>query len=121
MNGNWEDNEAGSAFWAARRGACNKNSHRRRQTKHFRPPATLTTRFKSSGDIYGFRPPQPFEPTKHPQIRGNFTGTFAELLDLVRRRALTPVVTGSYRLEEANEVLAKLERREIIGRAVLIP
>lgn len=68
--------------------------------------------------------PLPILPLYGVQIKGNFTGTFAELTELVemaKRGILTPVVTGSYRLEEANEVLAKLERGEIRGRAVLVP
>ena len=68
--------------------------------------------------------PLPILPLYGAQIRGNFTGTFAEfaeLIDLTRRGIITPVVTGSYRLGEANEVLAKLERGEIMGRAVLVP
>ena len=68
--------------------------------------------------------PLPILPLYGAQIRGNFTGTLAELTDLVemaKRGTLTPVVTGSYRLEEANEVLTKLERGEIMGRAVLVP
>jgi propanol-preferring alcohol dehydrogenase len=66
----------------------------------------------------------PLFPLRGAQIVGNFTGTLAELaevVELARRGALVPVVSGSYRLEEANEVLAKLRRGEIEGRAVLKP
>lgn len=68
--------------------------------------------------------PLPILPLYGSQIRGNFTGTLGELVELVemaRKGVVTPVVTGSYRLEEANEVLAKLERGEMTGRAVLVP
>jgi alcohol dehydrogenase, propanol-preferring len=68
--------------------------------------------------------PLPILPLYGAQIMGNFTGTLTELADLIemaKNGVVTPVVTGSYRLEEANEVLAKLERGEIKGRAVLVP
>jgi propanol-preferring alcohol dehydrogenase len=68
--------------------------------------------------------PLPILPLLGAQIRGNFTGTLDELTELVdaaKRGIVAPVVTGSYRLEEANEVLARLERGEIRGRAVLKP
>jgi len=68
--------------------------------------------------------PLPILPLYGAQIRGNFTGTLSELTELIemaKMGILTPVVTGSYRLEEVNEVLAKLERGEIRGRAVLVP
>lgn len=66
----------------------------------------------------------PVLPLLGAQILGSFTGSLAELVELaqlVRRGAVAPVVTASYRLEEANEVLSKLERGEIQGRAVLRP
>ncbi len=68
--------------------------------------------------------PLPILPLYGSQIRGNFTGTLSELVELVetaRKGIIAPVVTGSYRLEEANDVLTKLERGEIEGRAVLKP
>jgi len=66
----------------------------------------------------------PLFPLRGAQIVGNFTGTLAdmtELVELARRGTVAPVVTGTYPLEEANEVLAKLGRGEIAGRAVLKP
>jgi alcohol dehydrogenase, propanol-preferring len=66
----------------------------------------------------------PLFPLRGAQMVGNFTGTLADLVELVglaQRGTLAPVVTGAYRLEEANEVLAKLGRGEIEGRAVLKP
>lgn len=68
--------------------------------------------------------PLPILPLLGARIQGNFTGTFSELTELVglaKKGTISPVVTGFYRLEEANEVLAKLERGEIRGRAVLKP
>jgi D-arabinose 1-dehydrogenase-like Zn-dependent alcohol dehydrogenase len=66
----------------------------------------------------------PILPLYGAQIIGNFTGTLTELADLIevaKSGVVTPVVTASYRLEEANEVLTRLERGEIKGRAVLVP
>jgi alcohol dehydrogenase, propanol-preferring len=68
--------------------------------------------------------PLPLFPLRGAQILGNFTGTLTDLVELVglaRRGIIAPVVTGAYRLEEANEVLTKLGRGEIEGRAVLKP
>ena len=66
----------------------------------------------------------PILPLLGAQIQGSFTGSIselAELAQLARRGAVAPVITASYRLEEANEVLSRLERGEIQGRAVLKP
>ena len=68
--------------------------------------------------------PLPILPLYGSQIMGNFTGTPSELKELVEmagKGAIAPVVTETHRLEEANEVLARLERGEIRGRAVLVP
>lgn len=68
--------------------------------------------------------PLPMFPLRGAEIVGNFTGTLADLVELVelaRQGTIAPVVTGTYRLEEANEVLGKLGRGEIEGRAVLKP
>ena len=68
--------------------------------------------------------PIPMLPLLGTQIVGNFTGALADLLELVdlaRRGVIAPVVTESYRLGEANEALARLQRGEIRGRAVLKP
>ena len=68
--------------------------------------------------------PLPILPLYGSQIRGNFTGTLSELKELVsltKEGTVAPVVTGTYGLERANEVLGLLERGEIRGRAVLVP
>jgi propanol-preferring alcohol dehydrogenase len=68
--------------------------------------------------------PLPLVPLLAAEILGSFTGTLAQLVDVVRlarERVIDPVVSRSYRLEEANEVLAKLEHGEIEGRATLRP
>ncbi len=72
----------------------------------------------------GMQLPLPLLPILGAEVLGNFTGTLAqltELVDLTRRGGINPVVSESYRLEEANEVLAKLGRGEVRGRAVLEP
>jgi len=66
----------------------------------------------------------PMLPLLGAQVQGSFTGSLAELAELVqlaKSGAVAPVVTASYRLEEANEVLSKLGRGEIQGRAILKP
>jgi propanol-preferring alcohol dehydrogenase len=68
--------------------------------------------------------PLPILPLYGAEVRGNFTGSIEdlrELTGLMKQGALAPVVTGSYKLEEANEVLARLELGKIRGRAVLVP
>lgn len=66
----------------------------------------------------------PLFPLRGAQVTGSFTGTLTELSELVQlagNGVLRPVVSGKYRLEEANSVLEKLSRGEISGRAVLRP
>jgi D-arabinose 1-dehydrogenase-like Zn-dependent alcohol dehydrogenase len=68
--------------------------------------------------------PLPILPLYGAEVRGNFTGSLSELKELVgmlKQGTIAPVVTGSYRLEEANDVLARLELGKIKGRAVLVP
>ena len=68
--------------------------------------------------------PLPMLPLLGTQVVGNFTGAPADLLELVdlaKRGVIAPVVTETYRLEEANDALAKLQRGEVRGRAVLKP
>jgi propanol-preferring alcohol dehydrogenase len=68
--------------------------------------------------------PLPMFPLRGAQVIGSFTGTLTELSELVQLAAngvVTPVVSGRYKLEEANEVLQKLGRGEVSGRAILRP
>lgn len=68
--------------------------------------------------------PLPLFPLRGAQVIGSFTGTLTELSELVQLAAngvVTPVVSGKYRLEEANDVLQKLARGEVPGRAILRP
>ena len=72
----------------------------------------------------GMSLPLPMLPILGAEIRGNFTGTLEQLREMValaRSGAVVPVVSQSYRLEEANEVLDRLSHGEIRGRAVLVP
>lgn len=72
----------------------------------------------------GMTLPLPVLPILGAEILGNFTGTLEQLREMValaQGGTVVPVVSQSYRLEEANEVLARLERGEIQGRAVLVP
>jgi len=68
--------------------------------------------------------PLPLFPLRGAQIVGSFTGTLSELSELVRVAAIgavTPFVSAEYPLEDANAVLQRLERGEVMGRAVLRP
>ncbi len=68
--------------------------------------------------------PLPLFPLRGAQATGSFTGTLTELSELVQLAAsgvVRPVVSGRYSLEEANDVLEKLARGEIAGRALLRP
>lgn len=72
----------------------------------------------------GLQLPLPMLPLLGTQIIGNFTGTTAELVELVdlaKRGAIAPVVTATFALGDANDALGRLERGEIRGRAVLKP
>ena len=68
--------------------------------------------------------PLPMLPLLGTQIIGNFTGApseLIELVDLAKRAGVRPVVAGTYPLADVNEVLARLARGEIRGRAALRP
>lgn len=57
-------------------------------------------------------------------IVGSYTGTLTdlnEILQLTNRGVVKPVISTSFRLEEANEALAKLRSGEVKGRAVIKP
>jgi len=66
----------------------------------------------------------PMFPLRGAHVMGSFTGTLTELGELVQLAAngvVKPVVSAKYRLDEANQVLQKLGRGEITGRAILRP
>ena len=66
----------------------------------------------------------PMLPILGAEILGNFTGTLDQLREMValaQSGKVVPVVSSSFPLDEANEVLARLEHGEIKGRAVLVP
>ena len=68
--------------------------------------------------------PLPVLPVLGIEVLGNFTGTLEQLKEMVglaQRGAVVPVVSRSYPLEQANDVLTQLRRGEIPGRAVLVP
>jgi propanol-preferring alcohol dehydrogenase len=66
----------------------------------------------------------PLFPLRAREIIGNFTGTIqdlAEMVELVHRGLIKPVVSETFPLASANLVLEKLVAGEIEGRAVLSP
>jgi propanol-preferring alcohol dehydrogenase len=66
----------------------------------------------------------PLFPLRGAQAIGSFTGTLTELSELVQLAAngvVRPVVSARYKLDEANQVLQKLGKGEISGRAILRP
>lgn len=97
-------------------------------------PATSTLGFESLGrggrlvvvGLFGGEGkfPLPFFPLRALEVIGNFTGTIqdlAEMVRLVHRGIVKPVVSETFHLEEANNVLEKLVAGKIEGRAVLAP
>src|SRR5579872_3554765 len=97
-------------------------------------PATSSLGFDSLGrggrsvivGLFGGegRFPLPLFPLRSREIIGNFTGTLqdlAEMVELVRRGLVKPVVSESYPLNEVNLVLDKLVAGKIEGRAVVTP
>ena len=66
----------------------------------------------------------PMIPIKAITIMGSYMGSlpeFHELMDLAHSGALPAIPVAEFPLEQANDVLDRLERGEIIGRAVLHP
>jgi len=66
----------------------------------------------------------PIFPLKSVEIAGNFTGTLqdlGEMVQLVSRGVIHPVVSETTPLEKANDVLQRLRDGKIQGRAVLVP
>jgi alcohol dehydrogenase, propanol-preferring len=66
----------------------------------------------------------PVFPLKSVEISGNFTGTIQDLGDMVQlvsRGVINPVVSQESPLVDANDVIQKLTSGRIQGRAVLVP
>jgi|WetSurMetagenome_2_1015567.scaffolds.fasta_scaffold120504_2 alcohol dehydrogenase, propanol-preferring len=53
--------------------------------------------------------------------RGNTRQELAEVVQLVARRQLRPLIAGHYPLEQVNDALTRLATGEVTGRIVLIP
>ncbi len=53
--------------------------------------------------------------------RGNTRQELAEVVQLVARRQLHPLIAGQYPLEQVNSALTKLETGQVRGRIVLVP
>ncbi len=61
---------------------------------------------------------------KNLTIRGSYTGSLSELrelIDIVREKKLKSIPVKTYKLDAADELLAKVKRGEITGRAVVTP
>ncbi len=66
----------------------------------------------------------PLLPLRSQTIIGSYTGRLADLPDLVslvKRRAINPVISKTFQLSEANDALVQLKSGKIIGRAVINP
>lgn len=63
-------------------------------------------------------------PLKSISIRGAYTGTYADMVDLIglaARGSIRPRIDRRYSLDEANEALEDLRARRLNGRAVINP
>ena len=63
-------------------------------------------------------------PTRAYKLIGSYTGTLndmVELVSLATRGVINPVVSDTYKLNQATEALSKLKDGKIIGRAVINP
>ncbi len=66
----------------------------------------------------------PTLPLRSQTIIGSYTGRLADLADLVelvKRRAVNPTISKTFKLEMANEALEQLKAGKILGRAVINP
>ena len=66
----------------------------------------------------------PVPTLKNLTIRGSYTGSLAELrelIDIVRNKKLKPIPVKTYSLDKADELLKKVKDGDIIGRAVVKP
>jgi len=63
-------------------------------------------------------------PLKAITIQGAYTGNYSdmiELLDLVKRGVIKPIVSKRYSLDEVNAALEDLKNRKVIGRSIINP
>lgn len=63
-------------------------------------------------------------PLKAITIQGAYTGSYRdmiELLDLVRKGKINPMISRRYSLSEANDALIDLKNHKITGRAIISP
>ncbi|PJB99085.1 MAG: zinc-binding alcohol dehydrogenase [Nitrosopumilales archaeon CG_4_9_14_0_8_um_filter_34_10] len=66
----------------------------------------------------------PLLPLKSQTIIGSYTGRLADLADLVslvRRNAINPIISKTFKLDDANKALEELKTGKILGRAVINP
>ena len=66
----------------------------------------------------------PLLPLKSQTIVGSYTGRLADLTDLVslvKRGAINPVISKTFNLKDASKALEQLKAGKIIGRAVINP
>ena len=63
-------------------------------------------------------------PTKAYRLIGSYTGTLTDLVELVslaRRGVIKPIVSDTFKLNQATEALSKLKEGKILGRGVINP
>ena len=63
-------------------------------------------------------------PTRAYKLIGSYTGTLSDMVELVSlatRGVINPVVSDTFKLNQATEALSKLKDGKIIGRAVINP
>jgi alcohol dehydrogenase, propanol-preferring len=68
--------------------------------------------------------PLPFIPMKAAAIEGSYTGSLAELkelLELVRKGAVPPIPIGRRPMSAATQTLDDLRNGRIVGRVVMTP
>lgn len=66
----------------------------------------------------------PVTTLKNLTIRGSYTGSLAELrelVEIVKNKKLKPIPVQTYSLDKADELLKKVKGGEIVGRAVVKP
>ena len=63
-------------------------------------------------------------PTKAYRLIGSYTGTLTDLVELVslaKRDIIKPIVSDTFKLNQATEALSKLKEGKILGRGVINP